>query len=154
MNVFYYKSPIGMLEIRIKDNFITYLDIALKVGQSSQSNSYFEKVKNQLDEYFLGKRKVFNLDILPNGTDFQKKVWLELIKIPYGETKSYKEISEIIGKPQSQRAVGGACNKNHILLIIPCHRVISKNGDLRGFAGGIDIKKQLLELEKMNMIDN
>ena len=83
------------------------------------------------------------------GSEFQKQVWLELQKIPYGSTKSYKDIAEKIGKSKSQRAVGQACNKNNILIIIPCHRVISKNGDLNGFSCGLDIKEKLLSLEKM-----
>ncbi|MBQ1612446.1 MAG: methylated-DNA--[Alphaproteobacteria bacterium] len=102
----------------------------------------------QLEEYFSGKRKTFDIKINPAGTEFQKRVRHELLKIPYGSTKSYSEIARNIGKPNAQRAVGSACNKNPIMIVIPCHRVVSKNGDLAGFACGLNVKKKLLELEK------
>ena len=109
---------------------------------------YFVEVAKQLDEYFAGKRTNFELNISPKGTEFQKKVWAELLKIPYGKTKSYQEIAETVGKPNAQRAVGSACNKNPILLIIPCHRVVSKSGKLAGFVCGLKNKKYLINLEK------
>lgn len=102
----------------------------------------------QLNEYFLGKRQKFDIKINPTGSEFQKKVWSELLKIPYGKTKSYQKIAKAIGNPNAQRAVGSACNKNPIMIIIPCHRVISKNGKIGGFAYGNTIKQQLLEIEK------
>ncbi len=147
MDKFYYKSPIGILEIELKDNFVLGLKIVKACKNLSERIGYFAEVAKQLDEYFLGKRTEFQLNILPKGTEFQKKVWAELLKIPYGETKSYQEIAEAIGIPKSQRGVGSACNKNPILLIIPCHRVIAKSGKLTGFAFGIDKKEQLLRLE-------
>ena len=101
----------------------------------------------QLDEYFSGKRKKFNLPVKIKGTDFQKAVYNCLLEIPYGKTKSYKEIADIIGHKNAYRAVGSACNKNKILIVIPCHRVIASNKGLAGFALGLDIKKQLLKLE-------
>lgn len=102
----------------------------------------------QLKEYFEGKRKVFHIPVNPEGTDFQKKVWDALKSIPYGETRSYKEIAEKIGNKNASRAVGGANNKNPIGIIIPCHRVIGANGKLIGYAGGLELKKELLNLEK------
>lgn len=149
MDIFYYKSPIGILKISIENNFIISINIVNEYKENIYKNTYFNKIKRQLDEYFLGKRKEFNLNILMRGSEFQKQVWLELQKIPYGSTKSYKDIAEKIGNPNSQRAVGQACNKNNILIIIPCHRVISKNGDLNGFSCGLDIKEKLLSLEKI-----
>lgn len=149
MDIFYYKSPIGILKISIENNFIISINIVNEYRENIYKNTYFNEIERQLDEYFLGRRKEFNLNILMKGSEFQKQVWLELQKIPYGSTKSYKDIAEKIGKSKSQRAVGQACNKNNILIIIPCHRVISKNGDLNGFSHGLDIKEKLLSLEKM-----
>ena len=143
----YYKSPIGILEIELKNDTIQRLRVVESCSKISERTGYFAEVAKQLDEYFAGKRTKFELNISPNGTEFQKKVWVELLKIPYGKTKSYQEIADAIGKPSAQRAVGSACNKNPILLIIPCHRVISKTGKLTGFACGIDRKEQLLKLE-------
>ena len=146
-NKFYYKSPIGILEIELRNDTIQRLRVVESCSNISERSGYFEEVAKQLDEYFAGKRTKFELNISPKGTAFQKKVWAELLKIPYGKTKSYQEIAEAIGKPSAQRAVGSACNKNPILLIIPCHRVISKTGKLTGFACGVDRKEQLLKLE-------
>ena len=146
---FYYKSPIGILEIELKNDVIQRLKVAESCPEISEAAKYFAEVVKQLDEYFAGKRIDYDLKICIRGTDFQKKVWEELRKIPYGETKSYQEIAQAIGKPNAQRAVGSACNKNPILLIIPCHRVISKSGKLTGFACGLDVKEKLLKLEKV-----
>ena len=144
---YYYNSPIGILEIELKNNVVLGLKVVESCDKVSEVTGYFAEVVKQLDEYFAGKRTKFELNISPKGTEFQKKVWAELLKIPYGKTKSYQEIAETIGNPNAQRAVGSACNKNPILLIIPCHRVVSKTGKLTGFACGIDRKEQLLKLE-------
>ena len=146
-NKFYYKSPIGVLEIELKNDIVLGLKVVESCDNVSEVTGYFAQVAKQLDEYFAGKRTKFELNISPKGTEFQKKVWAELLKISYGKTKSYQEIAETIGNPNAQRAVGSACNKNPILLIIPCHRVVSKTGKLTGFACGIDRKEQLLKLE-------
>ena len=144
---FYYKSPIGILEIELENDTIQRLRVVESCLKFSERTGYFVEIVKQLDEYFAGKRTKFELNISPRGTEFQKKVWAELLKIPHGKTKSYQEIAEAVGKPNAQRAVGSACNKNPILLIIPCHRVISKTGKLTGFACGVDRKEQLLKLE-------
>ena len=144
---FYYKSLIGVLEIKLDNGIVIGLKVVESCSNISERSGYFEEVAKQLDEYFAGKRTKFELNISPKGTAFQKKVWAELLKIPYGKTKSYQEIAEAIGKPSAQRAVASACSKNSILLIIPCHRVISKYGKLAGFACGVDRKEQLLKLE-------
>ena len=104
----------------------------------------------QLREYAAGTRTDFDLPVAPTGTEFQQAVWQALQEIPYGETRSYGEIAAQIGRPKAARGVGGACNKNHILLLIPCHRVIGKNGSLTGFGAGLDLKEALLHLEKRN----
>lgn len=108
------------------------------------------KAKNELEEYFDGKRKEFDLPLKQEGTEFQKKVWNALSKIPYGETRTYKEIAKMIGNEKASRAVGMANNKNNIPIIIPCHRVIGSNGKLVGYALGLDMKQYLLDLESKN----
>ena len=146
-NKFYYKSAIGVLEIELKNDIVLGLKVVESCDNVSEVTGHFAQVAKQLDEYFAGRRTKFELNISPKGTAFQKKVWAELLKIPYDKTKSYKEIAETIGNPNAQRAVGSACNKNPILLIIPCHRVVSKSGKLTGFACGVDRKEQLSKLE-------
>ena len=143
----YYKSPIGILEIICENNKLVSLKLVDYCEKSNIEADFIKDIKNQLDEYFSGKRKVFDIKINPTGTDFQKLVWSELQKITYGKTKSYSEIAAVAGNKNAQRAVGNACNKNPIMIIIPCHRVISKNGNTGGFAYGNSVKKKILELE-------
>lgn len=107
-----------------------------------------DQTARQLEDYFTGKRQSFSLPLSLKGTPFQRRVWEEISLIPYGETRSYKEIAEPIGKPNASRAVGMANNKNPLLLLIPCHRVIGANGALVGYAGGIEVKEKFLQLEK------
>ena len=101
----------------------------------------------QLTEYFAGDRKCFDLPLQPEGTLFQRQVWQALAEIPYGETRSYRDIAARIGRPKAVRAVGGANGRNPLSIIIPCHRVIGADGSLTGFAGGTTVKQQLLQLE-------
>lgn len=115
-----------------------------------KETSLIKNTKQQLDEYFAGKRKKFDIPIKLDGTDFQIKVWKELLKIPYGETCSYLDIAKRIGNPKASRAVGMANNKNKIIIIVPCHRVIGSNKKLVGYACGLDVKEKLLELEREN----
>lgn len=112
-----------------------------------QETPVIKEAFRQLSEYFSGNRKTFNLPLLLKGTDFQKQVWQALLKIPFGETRSYKQIAEAIGNPKAVRAVGMANNKNPLLIVIPCHRVIGANGKLVGYAVGLDKKEYLLRLE-------
>ena len=120
-----------------------------KVG-TKKENMLIRKTKLELMEYFDGKRRKFDIPIKLDGTDFQIKVWKELLKLPYGTTCSYLDIAKKIGNPNGARAVGMANNKNKIQIIIPCHRVIGSNKKLIGYAGGIKIKEKLLKLEKDN----
>ena len=143
----YYKSPIGVLEIICENNALSSLKLAKNAVKSDNETTLINEIKTQLNEYFSGKRKLFDIKLKPKGTDFQKKVWKELNKTPFGKTKSYSEIAANIGNKNAQRAVGSACNKNPIMIIIPCHRVISKNGKLGGFAYGNSVKQKLLEIE-------
>lgn len=126
---------------------IKYTEMNVKTNILA-TNEFERKISQQLNEYFGGTRKFFTLPYQLNGTDFQKKVWLETLKIAYSETKSYKEIAYAIGNPKSYRAVGQALKKNKLLLIIPCHRVIGTNKQLIGFNSGKNLKLQLIELEK------
>lgn len=107
-----------------------------------------EEVERQLQEYFAGRLQHFDLPLHPQGTEFQKKVWKALMSIPYGETRSYGEIAKQIGNEKAVRAVGGANHVNPISIVIPCHRVIGKNGTLTGYGGGLKIKETLLTLER------
>lgn len=117
----------------------------------NQENPFLQNAKKQLKEYFLGKRKNFDIKLAPAGTAFQQSVWQALQKIPYGQTRSYKDIAEEINNSKAVRAVGMANNKNPIAIIIPCHRVIGSNGNLVGYAGGLNLKQKLLELEKKHL---
>jgi len=107
-----------------------------------------EKAATQLKEYFAGKRTEFDLPLSLAGTDFQRSVWKALQEIPWGETRSYKDIAVRIGKPRATRAVGMANNRNPIPIIVPCHRVVGSDGSLTGYGGGLPVKQRLLELEK------
>ena len=118
------------------------------VSAKMEKTFIIEQTFNQLEEYFSGKRKTFSIPLVLKGTDFQMKVYKALCGIMYGETISYKQLAEKIGNPKACRAVGNANNKNPIAIIIPCHRVIGSNGDLVGYAGGVQIKQKLLEIEK------
>ena len=143
----YYKSPIGTLEIISENNKLVSLKLVDCCKKSNIETDFVKDIKSQLDEYFSGKRTTFNIEINPTGTDFQKLVWKELQKISYSKTKSYSEVAEAIGNKNAQRAVGNACNKNPIMIIIPCHRVVSKNNNLGGYAYGSKIKQKLLNIE-------
>jgi methylated-DNA-[protein]-cysteine S-methyltransferase len=148
---YYYKFEIGYLKLSYTDLSIVGL-VRAKENQiltnSNYSNSLLKKAIKQLDEYFSGQRIEFDLPLQFSGTEFQKEVWKALINIPYGETRSYKDIAIEIGNPKACRAVGGANNKNPIILICPCHRVIGASGKLVGYGGGMDMKEYLLNLEK------
>jgi methylated-DNA-[protein]-cysteine S-methyltransferase len=146
----YHDSPVGLLEITADENAVTGLYFADSNGKRDDENTgnILKDCLAQLTEYFAGKRTVFDINVNPAGTPFQKSVWNELLKIPYGETVSYGEIAERIGNPKSVRAVGLANGSNPVSIIIPCHRVIGKNGSLVGYGGGIENKRFLLELEK------
>ncbi|MBO3444738.1 methylated-DNA--[protein]-cysteine S-methyltransferase [Clostridium sp. CCUG 7971] len=154
--IFYYETKIGKIGIVQNNENITNIYTSDKLpsdGMEVVETPLILKAANQLKDYLEGKRKSFDFSIEPEGTEFQKKVWKELQNTPYGETLSYKDIAEKIGNPKASRAIGMANNKNPILIIIPCHRIIGKNGKLVGYAAGLDMKKQLLEMEKENKND-
>lgn len=113
-----------------------------------RDDTAFTEVARQLDEYFAGERREFDLPLAPRGTDFQRSVWRELTTIPYGRTTSYGAMAANLGTPTASRAVGAANGRNPISIIVPCHRVIAANGALTGYAGGLDKKQRLLALER------
>ena len=150
-NSFYYDTKIGRIEIEENGEAITKIDYVPKDIEATDDRKQTELIKaaiKQLDEYFQGKRSIFDLPLAPEGTEFQKKVWNALKEIPFGETKSYGEIAKIIGNEKASRAVGMANNKNPIMIVIPCHRVIGANGKLVGYAAGLEVKENLINLEK------
>ncbi len=149
----YFDSPIGPLLLRGDRHALhgLYFSTGNKArGADPAWERYdepFRRVKRQLTEYFSGERKAFDLPLEPAGTPFQLSVLAALQEIPYGETRSYRDIAERIGNPKAVRAVGSANGNNPIALIIPCHRVIGANGSLTGFGGGLESKRYLLDLE-------
>ena len=146
MNHLHIKTPIGNLCIVSDSNFITGINFNCE-NEKSNPNELALKCKEQLTEYFDKKRTTFTIPILPHGTDFQISVWKQLLNIPYGRTSSYLEIAKELGDKRKLRAVGNANSKNPIPIIIPCHRVIGSNGNLVGYAGGLDNKEWLLKHE-------
>ena len=148
--IYKYNSIIGDIFISADENFLLSVQFVNHNFIENQENKIIRQTIKQFDEYFRGKRKKFELPLNPKGTEFQKKVWLQLMKIPYGKTATYKDIATLIGNSNASRAVGNANNKNPIAIIIPCHRVIGSNNKLTGYAGGLDKKEKLLNLEKNN----
>lgn len=146
---FSYDSPIGTILMEEMDGSIVRLYLPGTGGFDSEvcETPVLKETSRQLDEYFKGERKQFDVPISPEGTDFQKRVWSELVKIPYGKTCTYGELAARSGCPKGARAIGMAMNRNPISIIQPCHRVLGSNGKLTGFAGGIRMKEELLRLE-------
>lgn len=148
--IYKYNSIIGDIFISADENFLLSVQFVNHNFIENQENKIIRQTIKQFDEYFRGKRKKFELPLNPKGTEFQKKVWLQLMNIPYGKTATYKDIATLTGNTNASRAVGNANNKNPIAIIIPCHRVIGSNNKLTGYAGGLDKKEKLLNLEKNN----
>ncbi|HEY7283686.1 MAG TPA: methylated-DNA--[protein]-cysteine S-methyltransferase [Actinomycetota bacterium] len=142
-------SPIGDLVLVNTDGVLSGL--RMDDGETDASRKGdprgFERVVDELAEYFRGERSEFTVDIAPRGTAFQREVWGQLLRIPYGETRSYGEIARALGDPSRAREVGWANARNPIAIIVPCHRVIGADGSLTGYAGGLDRKRRLLDLE-------
>jgi methylated-DNA-[protein]-cysteine S-methyltransferase len=151
----YYKSPLGLIKIVGTQDSILTLDFVeeMQPGDDDLSFCVKECVK-QVDEYFVGKRKEFFLNLAPQGTEFQRLVWRQLEKIPFGKLVSYGQIAGIIGNPMAFRAVGNANGKNPIAIIIPCHRVIGSDGSLTGYGGGLWRKEWLIAHERGDSPDN
>ena len=148
-----YKSKIGVwYKISANENAIIGFKKANEdeCFENGDKTSVIEECVIQVEKYFSGNLKNFTVPIEMIGTEFQKKVWNALCNIPYGETHSYKEVAQAVGNEKASRAVGMANNRNTIGIIVPCHRVIGSSGKMVGYAGGIDIKEKLLEIEKNN----
>ena len=143
-----YPSPMGDIQLDWEDGAVTALKNADRAAKADVPNELTRLVFRQLDEYFAGTRKAFDFPYRLHGTPFQERVWAALREIPYGETRSYKQLAEAIGQPNACRAAGMANHANPILSAVPCHRVICADGSLGGYAGGTEMKKALLRLEQ------
>ena len=148
-------SPVGELSLVASDAGLAAVlwenddprRVPLRDLANGADHPVLEQTRAQLGEYFTGKRTMFDLPLDFRGTDFQKSVWHTLLTIPFGETRSYRQIAEAVGRPTASRAVGAANGRNPISIIAPCHRVVGANGTLTGFAGGLEAKAFLLKLE-------
>lgn len=142
-------SPIGGLRLHSSAGLLTAIDFGAEVRGDRRSDPVLDRAEQQLAEYFAGTRTTFDLPLANDGTEFQKKVWGELMRIPFGETASYGDIARRLGyEPVISRAVGSANGANPIPIVVPCHRVIGADGSLTGYAGGLDRKRTLLDLER------
>lgn len=148
MNCVIYESPIGPLSLVSNGAGLTHLLFDGAREACGVEDKVLAATRRQLDDYFAGKRKGFDLPLDPSGTEFQKRVWLALRDIPFGETVAYIDIATRISAPKAMRAVGAANGRNPIAIIVPCHRVIGANGSLTGFGGGLPRKRFLLALEQ------
>jgi len=142
----HFSSPVGWLTLSAHMSGLCGVKIG-RLGTDWGSSEFLDQAVTELTEYFQGQRRQFTLPLALEGTPFQKEVWQCLASIPYGVTPSYSDIASTIGRPSAVRAVGMAINKNPLLIVLPCHRVIGKNGDLTGYAAGIDVKRELLRHE-------
>lgn len=148
MITIYYDSPIGRIEITGTPDAVTSISAGTCENcQDKGSSPAAKECMKQLKDYFEGKRTIFDFPSAPHGTPFQEEVWKALSEIPYGQTRTYKEVANALGRPSSVRAVANAIGKNPLLIVVPCHRVIGSNGSLTGFAAGIDRKEWLLNKE-------
>jgi methylated-DNA-[protein]-cysteine S-methyltransferase len=151
MNYQLIETPIGTLRICSNGSAVTELNLAgqyeAEATLTNDEDAILKQAASQLSEYFAGKRQVFDLPLAPQGTDFQQSVWNILATIPYGELRSYSDVALQVGKPNAVRAVGAANGKNPLPIIVPCHRVIGRDGSLTGFSGGIETKSRLLQME-------
>ncbi|MBW5801003.1 methylated-DNA--[protein]-cysteine S-methyltransferase [Halomonas elongata] len=147
----YYQPPqsdaLGLLRLSATASGITEIAFVMEKDTAPRPNEITERARQQLDEYFAGERRDFELPLAPRGTDFQRRVWEALATIPFGETRNYAEIAEQLGCKGGQRAVGAANGRNPISIVVPCHRVIGSDGQLTGYAGGIGRKQWLLAHE-------
>ena len=146
----FYKSPIGEIEIKGTDKEICSVNFVQgrRRGSAASLSPALKECVKQLDAYFKGKRRIFELMLRMGGTDFQKAIWLSLLGVGYGETASYADIAKAIGRPKAVRAVGNSNRLNPLAIIVPCHRVIGSSGDLTGYGGGLWRKEWLLEHER------
>lgn len=155
LNVWYINSMLGTLRLEEEDDSLCGVQLCPDgvpdlepLPRKVCETPLLQETEEQLNEYFAGARREFDLPLAPKGTVFQKAVWAEMNKIPYGEVRTYGQLAAALGKPKAARAVGGACHCNPIAIIQPCHRVVGANGSLTGYAYGLEVKEYLLELEQ------
>ena len=155
MNVWYVNSILGTFRLEEEDNAICGLALCPDgvpelepLPRKVCETPLLQEAEEQLNEYFAGARMEFDLPLAPKGTAFQKAVWAEMCRIPYGETRTYGQLAAATGRPSARRAVGGACHSNPIAILQPCHRVVGRSGSLTGYAYGVEMKQYLLELEQ------
>lgn len=146
----HYPSSLGLLEIGYDCNAVTSLRIVSRPLHGHRPTALTDVAVAQIAEYLTGSRQSFDFPISPKGTPFRIAVWNQLLKIPYGQTRTYGQIAATIGSPKAARAVGQAVNRNPIWIVIPCHRIIGAGGKLTGYAGGLELKQQLLDLEQLH----
>ncbi len=153
MNYFVYGMPLGRLTIAADADGLTKILFGPHAIEDAvrRPSALTNTAATQLQEYFAGKRREFDIPLNPQGSEFQLAVWDELKKIPYGQTQTYAQIAQAVGNPRGFRAVGLANNKNPLPIIVPCHRVLGSGGKLVGYAAGLKIKQYLLELEGVNI---
>ncbi len=151
MYVDYIESPLGIMELRASEQGVTQVIFSGRTENTIKTSVITDACKQQLIEYFNGQRTIFDLPLAPQGTTFQQSVWAFLTQIPFGKTLSYGDIANMLNNGKAVRAVGGANGRNPISLIVPCHRVIGKNGSLTGYAGGIERKLWLLKHENIEI---
>ena len=142
-------SPVGPLTLAERDGALVRIAFGREGAGACDHTTLLDEAARQLAEYFGGRRRDFDLPLAPAGTPFQREVWAALRTIPYGQTRSYKDIAAAVGRPRACRAVGMANNRNPLPIVIPCHRVIGASGALTGYAGGVDVKRRLLEIENL-----
>lgn len=143
-----YSSPFGQIRIGYENEDVVSIGRGKHEEKAHMPSALTDRVNEQLQEYFAGNRKDFDFPVRLSGTNFQMKVWRVLSEIPYGQTRTYGEIAAAIGNKNASRAVGMACSKNPLWIIVPCHRVVGCGKKLTGYAGGIAMKQALLELEQ------
>ena len=146
-----FSTPAGWIKLIEDQGFLVKLELLNDREEGGQESILLEETEKQLSAYFRGERKSFDLPLKFHGTDFQEKVWKVLQTIPYGQTRSYKQVAEAIGNEKASRAVGGANNKNPLPILVPCHRVVGSNGAMVGYGLGLPAKKQLLALEGIEL---
>lgn len=144
----FYDFEFGILKIGYTDTAIISLKQVNQIDVDNEHSTLSDLAFDQVRQYLEGHRRAFDFPYELHGTEFQKKVWNALCQVPYGETRTYKEIASVVGNSKASRAVGMANNKNPLLIVVPCHRIVGTNGNLIGYAGGLDMKKALLDLEQ------
>lgn len=145
------KTDIGCLNLIVENEKLVGLEFVSGESFNTDDSDFLLRVEKEIQEYMQGERKIFDIPIFFKGSSFQEDVWNALRRIPYGEVRSYQEVAQMINNPKACRAVGNACNKNPIAIIVPCHRVIASHHKIGGFGGGLDCKQRLFKIENIEL---